>query len=77
MSQRSETLVPIQDRPQKWWCIVCTYDGRPGCIAASVGNTAEEAKATFLGSLAEPHLAVIEELSLIGCCKVIDALEKL
>lgn len=77
MTHRSEDLVPLCDKPQMWWRIVCTYDGRPGSVAAAVGSTADEAKMTFLESLAEPHLALMEEISPIGVCEVTDVIEEL
>ena len=77
MTNDSETWVPISNKQQMWWRIVCTYDGKPGCICAAVGSTAEEAETAFLGSLAEPHLAVIEEISPIGICDVTDVIEDL
>lgn len=77
MTHRSQDLVPLRDKPQKWWRIVCTYDGKPGCVAAAVGSTADDAKTAFLQSLAEPHLALIEEISPIGVCEVTDVIEEL
>ena len=64
----------ITDPDQVWWRIVCTYDGRPGCVAAAVGRDAEEAAITFLRSLAQPQLAKIGEITLIGTGGVADAL---
>jgi hypothetical protein len=77
MTRHDEIWIPLRDKPQKWWRIVCTYDGEPGSIAAAVGSTADEAKTAFLESLAEPNLAVIEEISPIGFCEVTDVIEGL
>lgn len=77
MSHHDETWVPVTDKPQLWWRIGCTYDGRPGCICAAVGSTADEAKAAFLKSLAEPSLAAIEEILPIGFCDVTDVMKDL
>ena len=77
MTHHNETWVPVSDKPQMWWRIVCTYDGEPGCVAAAVGSTADEAKGQLLHSLAEPGLAVIEEISPIGFCDVTEAIEGL
>jgi hypothetical protein len=77
MTHRSEDLVPFRDKPQKWWRIVCTYDGKPGCVAAAVGSTPDEAKTAFLQSLAEPHLALIEEISFATFGEVTDVIEEL
>jgi len=77
MTHNDETWVPVSTEPQMWWRVVCTYDGKPSCVCAAVGSTADEAKTNFLESLAEPQLAVIEEISPIGFCDVTDAIEDL
>ena len=77
MTHHNETWVPVSDKPQMWWRIVCTYDGEPGCVAAAVGSTADDAKTAFLQSIAEPHLALIEEISPIGFCDVTEVIEEL
>ena len=77
MTNHDETWVPISDKPQMWWRVVCTYDGKPGCVCAAVGDTTDEARANFLQSLADPHLVVIEEISPIGFCDVTDVIEDL
>ena len=74
---QDETWVPISDKPQMWWRIVCTYDGEPGSVCAAVGSTADEAQTAFLNSLAESDLAVIEDISVIGFCEVTDVMEDL
>ena len=75
MTHQDETWVPVSDEPQMWWRIVCTYDGKPGSVAGAAGSTADEARTAFLESLAEPHLALIEEISFIGFCEVTDAMQ--
>lgn len=77
MTDYPESWIPLQEQPQMWWRIVCTYDGKTGSVAAAVGSTADEAKMAFLESLAEPHLAVIENISPIGFCEVTDVMEEL
>ena len=77
MTNCPEDWIPLENKAQMWWRIVCTYDGKPGCICAAVGSTAEEAKMAFLDSLAEPHLAFIGQISPIGLCKATDVLEEL
>jgi len=77
MTHHDETWVPVSDKPEMWWRVVCTYDGKPGCVCAAVGSTADQAKTNFLDSLAYPDLALIEEISPIGICDVIDVLEDL
>ena len=67
----------ITDAPQMWWKIACVYSGQAGCVAAAVGRDAQEAAETFLRSLAEPHLAEIKSVTLIGIGDVSDALLKL
>jgi hypothetical protein len=77
MAHCPETWVPITDKPQMWWRIVRTYDGKPRCICAAVGGSADAAKTAFLESLADPHLALIEEISPIAFCEVTDVIEGL
>ena len=77
MNHPAENWVSLRDVPQKWWRITCSYDGKPGCLAASVGETADKAKEIFLQTLAEPRLAVIEDISLIGECDALEVLEEL
>jgi hypothetical protein len=77
MTHNDEIWVPISDKQQMWWRVVCTYDGKPGCVCAAVGSTANEAKANLLDSLADPYLALIEETSPIGFCEVPDAINDL
>jgi hypothetical protein len=45
MTHNDEIWVPISDKQQIWWRVVCTYDGKPGCVCAAVGSTVDEAKA--------------------------------
>jgi len=77
MTNSAEDWIPLEDKPQMWWRVVCTYDGKRGCVCAAVGSTADEAKAEFLESLAYPDLALIEEISPIGVCDVTNVLEDL
>jgi hypothetical protein len=77
MTNCPEDWIPLEDKPEMWWRIVCTYDGKPDCVCAAIGSTAAEAEATLLDSLAEPHLAVIEEVSPMGVCEALDVLEEL
>ena len=77
MTDYPESWIPLQEQPQMWWRIVCTYDGRPGSVVAAAGSTADEAKTNFLHSLACPDLALIEEICPIGLCEVTDVIEDL
>ena len=66
ISPEDQSWVSLQDISQVWWQIICTYDGVPGSTAAAVGCTAEEARQTFLDSLAYPGLAVAIAVSPLG-----------
>jgi len=77
MTNCPEDWIPLEDKAQMWWRIVCTYDGKPGCVCAAVGSTAEEAKMAFLDSLAYPDLVLIKEISPIGFCEATDVMEGL
>jgi len=66
----------IEDVPQRWWNIICTYDGAPGCRAMAVGEDEQEAEANFRNSLGRPKLAVITAITPIGMatvCEVVGA----
>jgi hypothetical protein len=63
----------IQDMPQLWWNIVCTYDGTPGCRALAVGGDEQEAEVNFRNSLGRPELAVIAAIAPIGMATVCEA----
>jgi hypothetical protein len=60
------TLVEIQDLPQTWWEIHCTYDGAPGAWALAAGHSAEKAEANFRASLMYPELAVDVRMKRVG-----------
>ena len=64
----------VRDIPQRWWEIVCTFDGVPGFHAMSVGETQQEAEANFKDSIDSPELAVITAIRPIGLCTAAQAL---
>jgi hypothetical protein len=67
-------MVDIQDSPQTWWEIDCTYSDTPGSRALASGDTAEQAEANFRASLMYPDLAVDVTLKRIGTCTAFEAL---
>jgi len=77
MNHPAENWVPLRDVPQKWWKIGYSYDGKPGCLAASIGENPDEAKENFLQSVAEPRLVIIRDISLIGQRDALQVLEEL
>jgi hypothetical protein len=70
------SMVEIQDVPQTWWEIDCTYDGTPGSWALAAGDTAGQAEANFRASLMYPELAVDVKLTRIGTCTAIEAVAR-
>jgi hypothetical protein len=69
-------MVEIQDTPQTWWKIDCTYDDIPGSWAIAAGDTAEQAEANFRGSLLYPDLVVDVTAKQIGLCTAVQALAR-
>jgi hypothetical protein len=69
-------MVEIQDTPQTWWEIACSYGGTPGSWALAAGDTAEEAEANFRRSLMYPELAVAVRLKRIGTCTGFEAVAR-
>ena len=69
-------MVEIQDVPQTWWEIDCTYDGTPGSWALAAGDTAQQAEANFRRSLMFPELAVNVRLKRAGRCTAFKAVAR-
>jgi hypothetical protein len=69
-------MVEIQDTPQTWWEIDCTYDGTPGSWALAAGDTAQEAEANFRRSLLYPYLAVDVRIKRVGTCTAFEVLAR-
>jgi hypothetical protein len=66
--ETNQVMVEIQDMPQTWWEIECTYDGTLGSSALSAGDTAEQAEVNFRRSLMYPELAIEIRLNRIDRC---------
>jgi hypothetical protein len=69
-------MVEIQDAPQTWWEIQCTYNGAPGAWALAAGDTAQQAAANFLRSLMYPELAVVARIKRVGTCTAFEVLAR-
>jgi hypothetical protein len=67
------TTVEIQDTPQTWWEVECTYDGAPGCRALAAGESPQQAEANFRSSLMYPELATDVTLKRLGQFTAVEA----
>jgi hypothetical protein len=69
-------MIEIQDSPQVWWEIQCTYNGTPGSWALATGDTAQQAEANLRRSLLYPELAVAVKLKRVGCYRAVEVLAR-
>jgi hypothetical protein len=65
-------MVDIQDTPQTWWEIDCTYDGKRSWALAS-GENQLQAEANFRAPLADPELTVVTRIKLLGESTAVEA----
>jgi hypothetical protein len=70
-------MVKIQDMPQSWWEIECTYDGIPGSLALAAGETQLQAESNFRASLMYPELAVGLRMRRLGLSTAVQAIASL
>ena len=68
------TTVEIQDTPQMWWEVECTYEGAPGCRALAAGESPQQAEANFRSSLLYPELATEVRLKRLGQTTAVEAI---